>query len=107
MNRIDQLNDFLKDTPNDPFLHYALAQEYYKLNLKDDALSKYTELTEKFPKYVGTYYHFGKLHLELKNKDQAMVIFEQGIEIAKELKDQHSLAELQSAKLELLYDDDD
>ena len=107
MNRIDQIQEFLKETPNDPFLHYALAQEYYKLNLKTDALNKYTELIEKFPNYVGTYYHLGKLQIELKNKEQAMSIFEKGMEIAKEMKDQHSLAELQSARLELLYDDDE
>ncbi len=107
MNRIDQLNSFLKDTPNDPFLHYALAQEYYKLNLKEDALLKYSELVENFPQYVGTYYHLGKLHIELKNRELAMEIFERGIKIAQNLKDQHSLAELQSARLELLYDDDE
>ena len=107
MNRIEQLNAFLKDSPNDPFLHYALAQEYYKLELKTEALNKYNELIEKFPNYVGTYYHLGKLQIELKNKEQAMAVFEKGMEIAKELKDQHSLAELQSARLELLYDDDD
>ena len=107
MNRIDQIQEFLKETPNDPFLHYALAQEYYKLNLKTDALNKYTELIEKFPNYVGTYYHLGKLQIELKNKEQAMSIFEKGMEIAKEMKDQHSLAELQSARLELLNDDDE
>jgi len=35
-----------------------------------------------------------------------MTTFETGIKIAQEIKDQHSLAELQSARLELLYDED-
>ena len=29
--RIEQIKTFLKDTPNDPFLSYALATEYVSL----------------------------------------------------------------------------
>ena len=92
MNRIDQIKAFLTDTPNDPFLHYAMAQELYKMDLKHDALAKYLELIEKFPNYVGTYYHLGKLQIELKDKQSALGTFELGISIAQSLKDQHSLA---------------
>jgi tetratricopeptide (TPR) repeat protein len=106
MSRIDQLIEFLKDTPNDPFLHYAIAQEYNKLGNKQFALEKYQDLVSRFPNYVGTYYHLGKIQIELGFKQEAMTIFETGIKIAQELKEQHSLAELQSARLELLYDED-
>ena len=106
MSRIDQLIEFLKDTPNDPFLHYAIAQEYNKLEKKQLALEKYQDLVSRFPNYVGTYYHLGKLQIELGFKQEAMTTFETGIKIAQELKEQHSLAELQSARLELLYDED-
>lgn len=106
MSKIDQLIEFLKDTPNDPFLHYAIAQEYNKLGKKQLALEKYQDLVSRFPNYVGTYYHLGKLQIELGFKQEAMTTFETGIKIAQELKEQHSLAELQSARLELLYDED-
>ena len=106
MSRIDQLIEFLKDTPNDPFLHYAIAQEYNKSGKKQLALEKYQDLVSRFPNYVGTYYHLGKLQIELGFKQEAMTTFETGIKIAQELKEQHSLAELQSARLELLYDED-
>ncbi|MCX8483117.1 MAG: hypothetical protein ORN50_06010 [Crocinitomicaceae bacterium] len=106
MSRLDQLNAFLADSPNDPFVHYAIAQEYRKMEELDNAHSKYIELVENYPNYVATYYHLGKLQIELAKKEEAMVTFDKGIEIAKELKDQHSLAELQSARLELLYDED-
>jgi tetratricopeptide (TPR) repeat protein len=72
----------------------------------DNAHSKYIELVENYPNYVATYYHLGKLQIELAKKEEAMVTFDKGIEIAKELKDQHSLAELQSARLERLFDED-
>ena len=106
MTRIEQLQEFLKDTPNDPFLHYAIAQEFNKQGNKQQALEKYLELVANFPNYVGTYYHLGKTQIELGQKSEAMNTFETGIKIAQEIKDQHSLAELQSARLELLYDED-
>ena len=45
---IEQLIEFLKDTPNDPFLHYAIAQEHNKAGNKELALEKYKELVDKF-----------------------------------------------------------
>jgi hypothetical protein len=42
----------------------------------------------------------------LGQKEQAMSIFEIGIEKSKKAGEQHTLSELQSAKLELEYDDD-
>ena len=32
MQRIEQIQEFLKDSPRDAFLNYALAQEWIKLN---------------------------------------------------------------------------
>jgi hypothetical protein len=32
MSRLDQLKAFLTDSPNDPFVHYAIAQEYRKMD---------------------------------------------------------------------------
>jgi hypothetical protein len=42
----------------------------------------------------------------LGDKVGAMDIFEKGIAIAKSLKEQHALSELQSAKLALEFDED-
>lgn len=106
MNRIDQIREFLNENPNDPFLHYALAQEFLKLGDKDSALEKYLYLVENHPKYVATYYHLGKLYYEMGQKPMALEYFEKGIVIAKEVGELHSLSELQSAKLEIEYEDD-
>jgi len=106
MNRLEQLTAFLQDSPNDPFLHYATAQEYLKLEMADVALEKYLWLTENHPSYVATYYHLGKLLVERGEKEAALAWFNQGIEQAKAAKELHSLSELQSAKLALEYDED-
>lgn len=106
MNRLEQLTAFLQDSPNDPFLNYATAQEYLNLGMADVALEKYLWLTENHPSYVATYYHLGKLLVERGEKEAALAWFNQGIEQAKAAKELHSLSELQSAKLALEYDED-
>ena len=106
MNRLEQLTAFLQDSPNDAFLHYAVAQELYKLGMLDAALDKYLWLTEHQPQYVATYYHLVKLLVERGEKEAALAWFNLGIEQAKAAKELHSLSELQSAKLALEYDED-
>ena len=106
MDRIEQLNEFLKDSPNDPFLHYALAQEWNKLGDIQLALEKYEYLIKEHPNYVATYYHLGKLLQEKGEKENALEMYSQGIQVAQQVGEQHSLSELQSAKLELEFDED-
>ena len=107
MERIYQIKEFLKDSPNDAFLNYALAQEWIKLGELDQALTQFLKLVDQHPDYLATYYHLGKLYIKLGQKEQAMSIFEIGIEKSKKAGEQHTLSELQSAKLELEFDDDD
>jgi len=94
INRLERLLEFLENEPNDPFLKYALATEYLRLNNLDKALFFYLDLVNKHTDYVGTYYHFGKLYEILKQPNEALKIYEQGIEVAKKIKDQHALNEL-------------
>lgn len=92
MNRLEQLTAFLQDSPSDAFLHYAVAQELYKLGMLDAALDKYLWLTEHQPQYVATYYHLGKLLVERGEKEAALAWFNLGIEQAKAAKELHSPA---------------
>lgn len=94
INRLERLLEFLKNEPNDPFLKYALATEYLRLNNTEEALRFYLDLVDKHTDYIGTYYHLGKLHEQLGQQDDALRVYEQGIEIAKRIKDQHALTEL-------------
>ena len=45
--RIEQIKTFLKDTPNDPFLSYALATEYVSLGQDTSALKLFLMLDRK------------------------------------------------------------
>ncbi|MGK6351313.1 tetratricopeptide repeat protein [Parapedobacter sp. DT-150] len=95
--RLMQLIDFLADSPNDPFVKYALATEHLKLGNTAGALLYYEELRTNHPEYVGTYYHLGKLYEALGRTEEAAVVYEQGMHAARTKRDMHALAELQAA----------
>lgn len=106
ISRLEKLLEFIKAEPEDPFLKYALATEYLRINQTDKALEYYEDLTANHPNYTGTYYHLGKLYEALDRKDDALKTYETGIKITREQKDNHALSELQAVYNELsgLYD---
>ncbi len=96
-NRLQQLTDFLRENPNDPFLKYALATEHLKLGHTEQALGYYEELLGNHPEYVGNYYHLGKLYEALGRNADAIAVYEKGMQAAKAKRDMHALSELQAA----------
>lgn len=106
ISRLEKLLEFIKAEPEDPFLKYALATEYLRINQIDKALEYYEDLTANHPNYTGAYYHLGKLYEALDRKDDALKTYETGIKITREQKDNHALSELQAVYNELsgLYD---
>jgi tetratricopeptide (TPR) repeat protein len=106
ISRLEKLLEFIKSEPEDPFLKYALATEYLRINQTDKALEYYEDLVNNHPAYTGTYYHLGKLYEALGRKDDALKTYETGIKITREQRDNHALSELQAVYNELsgLYD---
>lgn len=106
--RLQKLLAFFENEPNDEFLKYALATEYLRLNETDKALMYYEDLVNNHPRYVGTYYHLGKLYEALNRTDDAIAIYEKGMTITKEARDNHAFSELQGVYMQLKgFDDDD
>lgn len=99
-DRLATLLDYLRDDPDDPFVRYALAQEYLKRGETAEALRFFEELAADQPEYVGTYYHLGKLYEALGRTDDAVRTYRAGIDAATKASDTHARAELQSALLE-------
>ncbi|EEI91876.1 tetratricopeptide repeat protein [Sphingobacterium spiritivorum ATCC 33300] len=106
-SKFEQLQAYLKESPLDPFLHYALANEYLKTGEDLEALSRFIKLTEQFPDYVGTYYHLGKLLEKLDRKDDALLYYQKGMEVAKAKRNMHALNELKGAYLMAIGEDDE
>jgi len=102
--------NFLNAGSTDPFIKYAIATEYVKLKEYELALKFYNDLLVNHPDYIGTYYHLGKLLELLGKKEEAISIYEKGMDIAKKIKNMHAFSELQGVyrfALDLDLDDDD
>lgn len=94
--RIQKLLNFLENEPDDPFLKYALATEYFNAKDMDKALFYYEDLISNHPDYVGTYYHLGKLYEGLDRKSDAINIYQKGMEVSRKAGDNHAYSELQT-----------
>jgi tetratricopeptide (TPR) repeat protein len=103
MNRLQQLEEFYRDDPNDPFNIYGLALEHLKGD-KSKSRQLFEELLRTHPSYIPAYYHAAKLFADLDERTLAIQTYEKGIAQAKELKDYKALRELQSAYDEFVFE---
>jgi len=101
MNRLERLHGMLEEDPKDSFLLFALAKEYEKMNDVDLAISYYEDLVKNDSNYTGVYYHLGAAYQSKGNKAKAVEIYKTGIEICKQVKDQHALSELKTVLMNL------
>ena len=107
--RLQKLLDFLENEPDDPFLKYALATEYFNAKDYEKALYYYEDLISNHPDYVGTYYHLGKLYETVDRKPDAIMTYQKGMEVARKAGDMHAFSELQTvynSVMGLDYEDD-
>ncbi len=108
IDRLNKLLEFSKSEPNDPFLKYAIATEYWRLNEIDLALHYFEDLIKNHPNYSGTYYHLGKLYEDLNRKNEAIKLYEMGMIVTKKVADNHAFSELQTVyKLACGLEDDE
>lgn len=97
MGRIEKLEAFLKDNPNDCFLKHALALEYIKGENIDKAQMLFEENLRFNPDYLATYYHLGKLLEEKRETKESIKMYKKGMELANQQNDAHSYHELVAA----------
>ena len=103
MERIDKITAMLRENPTDSFLQHALALEYIKLGKDGEARKLFESLLTAEPGYIGSYYHLAKLLERIGETDEAIKVYERGMEEAKKVGDNHSLSELRSAFEELTF----
>ena len=103
MHKIDRLKEFLTAAPEDCFVKHALALEYIKQGDDDMARQQFDELLRLNENYIGSYYHLAKLLERTGNTEDAIKVFEKGMEKSKTAGDRHTYSELQSALEDLTY----
>ena len=104
--RIAQLQQMLQDNPNDPFLLYAMALEHRTLDLHQ-AQSWFDKLLQQHPDYLPTYYHAAALLTEQGQVQRAKLVYQQGIALAQQQNNAHTLRELRNAYQNLLLELDE
>ncbi|MBC7949239.1 MAG: hypothetical protein H7Y42_15240 [Chitinophagaceae bacterium] len=104
MDRIEKLNEFLKNNPADSFVQHALGLEYIKIGNEVEAERLFEAILEREPGYVGTYYHLGKLLERKGDVDRAKLVYEKGMEESKKIAEMHAYGELKGA-IEALNDE--
>lgn len=105
-SRLEQLQNFLANSPGDSFILFAIAKEHEKLGNTDSALDYYLQIEVNDSDYVGLYYHLGKLYEMQGDFPTAILSYKKGMAVAKKINDQHALSELAGAKLNLEDDDE-
>ena len=75
-NRIEQLLAYLKDTPNDSFVLFALAKEYERAEQFEESLVWYQKLKKIDPNYVGLYFHYAALLCTDVRKEKDKLVYE-------------------------------
>ncbi len=84
----------MDESPDDPFLIFALAKEYEKSEGTLQALLMYEHLVTNYPSYIATYYHYARILHKGGNKTEAVRLLEKGIEEGAKAKEIHAVGEM-------------
>ena len=104
--RIQQLMQYIKEEPGEPFNVYALAMEFMN-GQPEQARIYFDQLLADYPDYLPTYYHAAALYADLDERDKAAGLYEKGILLAQVQNSQKTLQELTRAQQAFEEDDDD
>src|SRR5262249_36832911 len=97
MPSLDQLRPLLAAEPNDPFLRYALAMEYARQALHNEALAEFRELLRRHPDYVPGHFMAGRTAEQSGDLELARSFYRSGIAAAQKTGDTHAAGEISSA----------
>ena len=103
MDRVEKLQEFLRENPADSFVQHALALEYIKAGNDPEAQKLFENILQHEPGYVGSYYHLAKLFERNGNIESAIKWYEKGMEQAKQKGEDKAYGELRSAYEELTF----
>jgi tetratricopeptide (TPR) repeat protein len=101
MDRIGMLQQFIAQSPNDPFPRYGLALEYKNTGRLDEAREQFAQLLAAFPDYTAAYLHAGNTLVSLGQRAEARLVYEQGLVACARKGDQHARSELAAALADL------
>jgi predicted Zn-dependent protease len=101
MPSIVDLTRLLDKDPNDPFVLYGLAQEYFKLKDTPKAVEFYNRCLKADPSYCYAYFHKARALQAAGDIEHAKVAVTDGLAAARKAGDQHAVSELSALQDEL------
>ena len=96
-SRLEMLEEFVAQDPNDSFSRYALALELVKEARPEDAVIHLRELIARDQNYVASYYQLGRLLARTGCINEARDVYRKGIDVANSAGDQKTAAEINEA----------
>ncbi|MEM7812005.1 MAG: tetratricopeptide repeat protein [Planctomycetota bacterium] len=94
MSRRERIEQMLRDDPGDPFLRYALAQEFVSEGNPEEALKAFDALLADEPEHVPSYFQKAKVLNEEGETDDAVATLRAGIAVARRVGDDHAAGEM-------------
>jgi thioredoxin-like negative regulator of GroEL len=105
MDRIKALEQFIAQSPSDPFPRYGLALELARQGRNEEAVAVFAALMDTFPDYVAAYLMAGNTLARVGRRSEAAEVYQRGVEVAGKTGDSHARSELQGALAELDQDE--
>lgn len=94
-SRLESLQRFLQQNPEDSFTRYAIAMEHISLRNFPQAISFLQELIKHDSTYVPAYHQLGNLLHTTGKNIEAVKVLEKGISLAQHIGDSHGQSEMQ------------
>jgi predicted Zn-dependent protease len=94
-NRREQLEEFVRQRPDDAFARYGLAMELLRGGESAAALEEFGRLHERHPDYAAGFQQAGQLLLALDRREEARAVLERGMAAAQRSHDRHAAGEMQ------------
>ena len=94
MSRREKIESLLQESPEDVFLNYALAMELIKESEISMAREVFAKVRKLDPDYVPAYFQEAQALSQADEIDEARVILQIGIEVARRTGDDHALGEM-------------
>ena len=102
MNRIEMLNNFLQQNPDDAFARYGLALEYANSGDTETALAEFQKLLQINPDYTAGYQMAAQTLMRTGRTDEARQMLGQGIACAQRTANRHAQSEMEGMLDELV-----
>jgi uncharacterized protein HemY len=94
LNKVKQLENLIKENPENALMHYTLGIEYLRIGNNQKAVRVLKNTIELEHDYSAAYRELGKAYVNAKLTKEAINVFHKGIAVAEEKGDIQTAKEM-------------